>query len=116
MWPDASSNDRLSLYWYVLFHCLFWADLYLDGTDKDFLPPPPFTLDELDETGIVPSQSFSVDVILGYCDHVTQKGERILLKVRSDDLVGMCDFSWGSQMTYTELVIDIIRHVQEHSA
>ena len=32
-------------FWYVVYHALFWLDLYLSGAVEGFAPPAPFTLD-----------------------------------------------------------------------
>ena len=37
-------------YWYIVYHALFWLDLYLTGAEEGFVPPAPFLLIEQDET------------------------------------------------------------------
>lgn len=116
MWPDAQSDGRLSQYWYVIFHTLFWADLYLGGNDKEYQPPSPFTLDELDPVGIVPAEPFDRDTLLSYLVYVEKRSELILLVTSEKEFARICEFSWGFKIIYAELVVDCIRHIQEHSA
>ena len=51
LWGDRSEQPE---YWYLVFHTLFWLDLYLSGSAEGFSPPVPFTLDELDPAGVMP--------------------------------------------------------------
>ena len=50
---------RAAEFWYIAYHTLFWLDLYLSGSTAGFMPPAPFTLDELDPAGIIPERAFS---------------------------------------------------------
>lgn len=56
--PDAiwSDRSRRPEYWYIAYHTLFWLDLYLTGSVEGFAPRHPFTLEELDPTGVLPAQ------------------------------------------------------------
>jgi hypothetical protein len=38
-----------------------------------FAPPPPFTLDELNPAGIVPSPAYTRETLLDYLAHCLQK-------------------------------------------
>jgi len=58
LWGEHSERPELGEFWYVVYHTLFWLDLYLSGSVEGFAPPPPFTLDELDQPGC-----FQIDAI-----------------------------------------------------
>ena len=45
LWSDRSQRPE---FWYVVYHTLFFLDLYQSGSVEGFTPPAPFTLDELD--------------------------------------------------------------------
>jgi hypothetical protein len=51
LWDDRSRQPE---FWYVVYHTLFFLDLYLSDSVEEFAPPEPFTLDELDPAGLLP--------------------------------------------------------------
>lgn len=55
LWDDAQL-PRSAEFWYIVYHTLFWLDLYLSGSVEGFMPPAPFTLDELDPAGVIPER------------------------------------------------------------
>ena len=57
--PDEIWSDRWRgpEYWYVVYHTLFFLDLYLSETMDGFAPPAPFNLDELDPAGVARAKS-----------------------------------------------------------
>src|SRR5436853_2940383 len=61
--PDRLWNDRSQRpeFWYVVYHTLFFLDLYLHGSVDGFVPPPPFWLDEMDPAGVHPERVYSKD-------------------------------------------------------
>ena len=54
----------LKEFWYIAFHTLFFLDLYLSASDKGFRPPAPFTLDEMDERGLLPDRVYTKEELL----------------------------------------------------
>ena len=50
LWDDAELPESAE-FWYIVYHTLFWLDLYLSGAVEGFAPPAPFNLDELDPAG-----------------------------------------------------------------
>src|SRR5512145_3330349 len=73
--PDELWNDRSQPmeFWYVVYHTLFWLDLYLSGPVEGFAPPAPFTLDELDPAGLLPERVYTKDELQSYLAHGRQK-------------------------------------------
>ncbi len=69
LWPVESGSPELSEFWYIAFHTLFWLDLYLSGAVEGFVPPEPFTLDELDPAGLTPDRPYSKAELQAYLDH-----------------------------------------------
>lgn len=115
MWGKHSDRPDLSEFWYVAYHMLFWLDLYLFGAVEGFAPPAPFTLDELDPEGIVPSPAYTRETLLGYLAHCREKYRQNIKEMSEANAQRMCRFPWG-ELPYAELLLDSLRHVQEHAA
>jgi hypothetical protein len=111
--PD-SQFPEFSEYWYVLFHCLFWVDLYLTGTEEGFAPPEPFTMSET-EAGLMPPRLYTKAELQAYLDHNRQKVRAVLSTITAEQASRLCVFPWGS-LPFAELLLDNLRHAQEHAA
>lgn len=114
LWDDPIL-PRSAEFWYISFHTLFWLDLYLSGTVEGFMPPAPFTLDELDPAGIIPERAYSKDELLTYLEHTRQKCRSVIEALTDDKARQACIFPWG-EVTFAALILDNMRHVQEHVA
>jgi hypothetical protein len=115
LWREPAERPDLSQFWYLAYHCLFWLDLYLFGAVEGFTPPAPFTLAELDPAGLLPERIYTRNELLAYLAHCRQKC-RLTIEALSDERVDhLCDFPWG-KLPYAELLLDTMRHVQEHAA
>ncbi|HLF29188.1 MAG TPA: DinB family protein [Anaerolineae bacterium] len=115
LWDDRSQRPEFSEFWYVVYHTLFWLDLYLSGSVEGFAPPAPFTLDELDPAGLLPERGYTKDELQTYLDHGRQKC-RAIIEALTDERAGRrCSFSWG-EVSFAELLLYNMRHVQEHAA
>ena len=115
IWKDGSQPSEYSQFWYVAYHTLFWLDLYLSGSVEGFAPPLPFTLDELDQAGLLSERVYSKDELLVYLGHGRQKCRTTCETLTDEKARQLCKFSWG-EVTYAELLLDNMRHVQEHAA
>jgi hypothetical protein len=115
LWEDSSIPSGLSEFWYLVYHTLFWLDLYLSGEIKGFMPPDPFNLDELDPSGVVPDRIYSKAEMLNYLEHNRRKCHSTINNLTDVRAVQTCRFPWG-QVTFAELILDNMRHVQEHTA
>lgn len=115
LWNDASVRPEFSEFWYVAYHCLFWLDFYLSGAAKDFTPPPPFTLDELDPAGLLPELQYTRAELLSYLEHNRKKCQGTIEELTDEKAAQLCKFNWG-EMSFFGLILDNMRHVQEHSA
>jgi uncharacterized damage-inducible protein DinB len=115
--PDDLWNDRgrKPEYWYVVFHTAFFLDLYLSGTLEGFQPPAPFNLDELDPAGVMPPEVYSKDQMRAYLHHGREKCRAVLRELTEERAAELCTFPWLS-LTFGELLLDSLRHVQHHTA
>jgi hypothetical protein len=115
LWNDPQLGTGLSEYWYVAYHALFWLDLYLAGTVDGFTPPAPFDLNELDLAGLLPERQFTRDELLAYLEYNRRKCRITIRNLTDKQARQVCTFPWA-ELSYLELLLDNLRHVQEHAA
>ena len=115
LWNDRSQRPESSEFWYVVYHTLFWLDLYLSGSVEGFAPPAPFTLDEMDPAGLLPERRYTKGELQSYLDHSRHKCRTAIEALTDEKARQLCKFSWG-QVSYAELLLNNMRHVQEHGA
>jgi hypothetical protein len=115
--PDELWGDRTQRpeFWYLAFHALFFLDCYLSESEKSFVPPAPFTLDELDPAGILPERPYTKDELQKYLDHGRRKCRKVIEELTEQRGAERCDFDW-LDLTVTELLLYNMRHVQHHAA
>jgi hypothetical protein len=118
VWHDPSVASQGAEFWYVAYHALFWLDLYLFGSEEGFVPPAPFTLEELDPAGIVPERPYSRDELRTYLATLRQKCRTFIVTMTDDRAHQLLTFPWdqGQAVAYAELQLYNMRHVQEHAA
>src|SRR5262249_58915330 len=92
-------------------------ELYLSGTLEGFAPPPPFTLAEL-EAGVVPERVYTKDELQAYLAYTRQKGHRTIGALTDEQARQPIEFLWaqGKAVSFFELQLYNMRHVQEHAA
>lgn len=112
LWGDRSKQPE---YWYLVYHTLFWLDLYLSGSVKDFVPPAPFSLEELDPAGRLPERVYAKDELFAYLRHCRGKCRTKIMALTEEKAGELCAFSWG-EVSYLELLLYNMRHVQHHAA
>src|SRR5687768_5237464 len=81
VWGDTKRNPQ---FWYLAYHTIFFVDLYLSESEKEFAPPAPYTLSEFDPSGLMPDRVYSKDELLSYLEHGRRK-LRGLLSEWSDE-------------------------------
>lgn len=120
VWNDPSVPSARMEFWYVAYHTLFWLDLYLFGSEEGFAPPAPFTLIEQDDaTGPLPERPYSRDELRGYLAAVRQKCRNVIEGMTDELARQLVTFGWmeeGEVVSYFELQLYSMRHVQEHAA
>src|SRR5258705_13995461 len=87
LWCDRTQQPE---FWYVAYHTLFFLDLYLSETEKGFMPPAPFTLDELEPAGWLPERPYSKDQLQGYLQHGRNKCRRLIDAITDEKLRQQC--------------------------
>src|SRR4051812_49365349 len=112
LWGDRSEPQE---FWYVTYHCLFWLDFYLTGEEQGFAPPAPFTLDEFDPAGIIPDRVYAKQELLDYLHFGRSKCQATIEAMSDEQAQRMYRFGWG-QVSFAELLLYNMRHVQEHAA
>lgn len=114
LWDDPQLPES-SEFWYIIYHTLFWLDLYLSGSIEGFVPPTPFTLDELDPAGLLPERPYTKAELQTYLEHTRMKCRSTVEVLTDERARQVCKFSWG-KVTFAGLLLDNMRHVQEHTA
>ena len=115
--PDGLWSDRAQRleFWYVVYHTLFWLDLYLSGSIEHFAPPAPFTLEELDPAGLLPERPYAKHELQAYLEHGRQKCRATIEALTDEQARQRCRFPWGD-VSFAELLLYNMRHVQEHAS
>ncbi len=129
--PDSLWNERLwsnrsgdpqppgaATFWSLTHHTLFWLDLYLTGSLEEFAPPTPFTQDTSGPSRILPEEPYTRDQLHAYLLHLRQKCQTTLLSVSDAQYHRQIAFpwTWWKPMSFFELQVYTLRHVQEHAA
>jgi DinB family protein len=112
LWGDRSRNPE---FWYLVYHTLFWLDLYLSGSSQGFAPPAPYTLGELDPAGVYPDRVYTQGEMRAYLNHGREKCRATLAgltEARAAEPAGPPQVD----LTFGELLIYNLRHVQHHAA
>ena len=112
LWSDTRREPQ---YWYLVYHTLFWLDLYLSGAVEGFGPPAPFTLGELDPAGLVPERVYGKDELLRYLAHGRERCRATIAGLTEVAARRRCAFRWG-EISFHELLLYGLRHVQHHVA
>jgi DinB superfamily len=108
-------NLEPSEFWYRVYHTLFWLDFYLSDSIDGFVLPAPFTFAELDPAGLLPERVYTKKELENYLDHCSKKC-RTTVKTLSDEKSRQ-HFRYGSiDLSFAELLLYNMRHVQHHTA
>ncbi len=111
LWGDRSQRPE---FWYVVFHTLFFLDLYLSDSDKGFTPPAPFTLDELDTDGLLPERVYTKEELQSYLEHGREKCRSTIEALLDEKARQRCGFDW-LDISVAETLLYNMRHVQHHA-
>jgi len=87
----------------------------LSGSLDGFAPPAPFTLDEIDPAGILPERVYAKEELLSYLNHCRKKCGNVLESLTDEKANSLCKFTW-LELSFAELLLDNMRHVQHHTA
>ena len=111
LWGDRSQNPE---FWYVSFHTLFYLDLYLSESSVGFAPPAPYTLDEMDERGLLPDRVYTKEELQSYLEHGREKCRTTVASMTGEKANKRCGFEWLDLST-AEVLLYNMRHVQHHA-
>ena len=111
VWIDPTDAPEYGEFWFIVYHTLYWLDLYLSGTVEGFAPPARFTREELDL-----ARPYSRDELQTYLDHCRQKCRATFEALTDEKANQRCEFPWGEEVSFAELQLYSMRHVQEHAA
>ena len=112
--PDQWVATGFSKFWYLCYHTLFWLDLYLTGAEEGFAPPEPFDLVEM-EAGEVLPRTYTRAELLRYLELCRHRCRETIGALSPEQAARLCRFSWG-ELSFAELQLYNLRHVQEHGA
>lgn len=111
VWGDKAGSHE---FWYLVYHTLFFLDYYMSGTDQGFAPPVPFTLSELDPSGVLPDRVYTKEELLSYLGHGRQKSRKVVEALTEETAHKPCGLK--KDLTVAELYLYVMRHVQHHAA
>jgi hypothetical protein len=111
LWGEGGRRPE---FWYVVYHTLFFLDLYLSGSAEGFAPPEPFTLDELDPAGVMPGRVYTKEELSDYLRHGREKCRATVGALTDEGARARCTFRWG-EVSFAELLLYNMRHVQHHA-
>jgi hypothetical protein len=112
LWSDRSRQPE---FWYIAYHTLFFLDYYLAESEKGFIPPSPFTLSELDPSGILPDRVYTKNELRSYLNHGRTRCRAAVMALTDDTAHRPCGFE-RRDISVVELLLYNMRHVQHHAA
>jgi DinB superfamily len=112
IWSDRSHKPE---YWYLVYHTLFFLDLYLSGALEGYAPPSPFTLDKLDPAGVLPEWVYTKEELQNFLLHCREKCRAKIENLTDAKAQEICKFS-RFEISFGELLLDNMQHVQHHAA
>ena len=115
LWLTPDAKPERAQFWYVVYHTLFWLDLYLTGAEKGFLPPAPFTLIEQDGDDPMPERVYTKDELQAYLQDCRKTCQATIASLTDEMLERRCRFGWGD-CSFLELLIYNLRHVHGHAS
>ena len=116
LWNEPSQEQFfLPEYWYIVYHTLFWLDLYLTGAEEGFVPPAPFLLVEQDENGPLPERPYTKEELQAYLVGCRKRCQATIESLTDEAAQRLCRFGWG-EVSFAELLLYNMRHVAGHAA
>lgn len=121
--PNHVWNGNVARYPFsqVVFHTLFFADVYLDAPGDGFKQQPfhvqhaDFFADYEQLQWHEPVSTYDKPSIRRYMSHIRQKAARVIQAETAESLSGPCGFE-RRNFSRAELHIYNIRHIQHHAA
>ncbi len=119
LWSDPSKRPEwvskgVVGFWYIIYHTLFFLDLQFSGSVDGFAPPAPFDLRELDPAGLLPDRPYTKDELISYLRHCREKARVSIAGLTEEGALRPCRYG-SMELTFAELLIYGMRHVQHHT-
>ena len=111
LWKEPEERP----FWYVVYHALFWLDLYLTGTAEGFAQPAQFKMDETDPNEVLADVPYTKDELQNYLRQCREKCREVIGSLTEERARENCVFPWG-EVSFFELLLYNMRHVQGHAA
>ncbi len=108
--PDTLWDDE-NKFWYNAYHCIFFTDYDLSTDPGNFHPPEPYTMSEMDPSGVMPERTYTKDELISYV-HFCREKCRNLIK---QDIFNMRWNNGRRNYSMTEHLMHSMRHVQHHT-
>lgn len=110
---STSEGAEYGTFWDITYHTLWWLDLYLTGCPIDeFSPPEPFN--KRSDTAL----AYTRDELRTYLLLLRKKCRTTIAELSNERAHQQFTFPWpgGETISYLELLLYTMRHVQEHAA
>ncbi len=117
--PPEEFPPQFAEFWSVTYHALVWFDLYLSGVpEEEFAPSAPFAQGVLDSVETQPERPYTKEVLHAYLASTRQKCHTTLVGLTDEQAHRPIEYSWseGQPISFLELQLYNLRHVQEHAA
>ena len=117
--PQPNFTQQFAEFWHVGYHTLVWLDLYLAGVpEEEFSSPAPFVSGEIDAVESTPDLSYSKEMLRAYLALLHDRCRATLLELTLEEASRPVEYPWtgGQPISYLELLLYNLRHVQEHAA
>ena len=113
--PDDLWNGE-SKFWYNAYHALFFLDYHSSDDGATFMPPPPFTLSEMDPSGLMPNRVYSKDELLAYLEYGRNRCHDRIKQLTVENVEKTIPNNYKKDASQLEIYLNNIRHVQHHTA
>ena len=111
-WTD---NTKFHQIWYMAFHTIFWLDYYLTPPSLHFTPPQPYTMSEMDPSGIIPDPAYTKEQLQTYLAQTRKKCHDTIMNLTEELANEVCSTS-RADLSFQEMLLYNMRHVQHHTA
>src|SRR3712207_2583482 len=122
LWPGPPAPyvlPQFGEFWHVGYHALVGLGLGLAGVPEEaFAPPAPFARGELDSVASAPERPYTREELRAYLAAVRRTCRATLVGLTDDRARRPVEQPWarGQPVSYLELLLHTMRHVQEHAA
>jgi uncharacterized damage-inducible protein DinB len=115
LWIDSEGSEY-GTFLDIVYHTLYWLDLYLTGRPaEEFTPPAPFNKGSDDS---ISKRPYTRDELHTYLKHLRKKCQTTITELSDEKGRQPFHFPWNKEnpISYLGLQLYCMRHVQEHAA